>query len=348
MFRIYNRIILSRISFNVIWRRFLIVFLFFFSVGLFAHAQINGAVFSIILSPETPGVNEEVIVTLESDSIDLGLSNITWSLNKSVRLEGVGERQARFTIGSLGSVYSLEVLVETDVGGRFTQSLLIEPREVNIVWEAFSYTPPFYKGKALAPSAGLITFVAMPEIADSGGNKIDPKKLVYTWNQGGVVLGRSSGVGRQSIVLQNEFLSEEALIVSVVVSPQNGSVRVRGAAVVPIYAQEVLIYEKRPLEGVVYSSVLQSPYRFTANEIIFRAEPYFFSLEDVFGGLLKYRWRVNREDIAVPQEEQGNEITFRREGVEVGQAEVLLKIINNNIPFKVLQEAESSFNVLFE
>jgi len=117
---------------------------------------------------------------------------------------------------------------------------------------------------------------------------------------------------------------------------------------VNIHAQEVLVYEKRPLEGVIYSSVLQSPYNFTNDEVIFRAEPYFFSLEDVFGGLLGYRWRINREDIAVPREEQGNEITFRREGVETGQAEVLLEIINNNIPFKVLQEAESSFNVLFE
>jgi len=344
MFKLYNKNFI-KINIGVILG---LAFVFFFVFQFQSHAQVSGDTFSIVLSPENPGVNEEVIVTLESNSIDLGLSNITWLLNKSVRLVGVGERRARFTVGSLGSMYNLEVLVDTDVGERFTKSVLIEPREVNIVWEAFSYTPPYYKGKALAPSAGLITFVAMPEIADSGGNKIDPKKLVYTWNQSGVVLGGSSGVGKQSIVLQNELLREESLIVSVSVSTQNGSVRVRGSAVVPIHAQEVLIYEKRPLEGVVYSSVLQSPYNFAADEIIFRAEPYFFSLEDVFGRLLKYRWRVNRKDIAVPQEEQGNEITFRREGVEVGQAEVLLKIINNNIPFKVLQEAESSFNVLFK
>jgi len=162
------------------------------------------------------------------------------------------------------------------------------------------------------------------------------------------VLGGSSGVGKQSISLQNELLREESLIVSVSVSTQNGSVRVLGSAVVPIHAQEVLIYEKRPLEGVIYSSVLQSPYNFAADEVIFRAEPYFFSLEDVFRGLLKYRWRVNRKDVDIPRGEQGNEITFRREGVEVGQAEVLLKIININIPFKVLQEAENSFNVLFK
>jgi len=183
MFRVYSRTILNGVSCSVAWRRLLIVFLVFLSIGFFAHAQTDSGAFSIVLSPENPGLSEEVVVTLESASIDLGLSNITWSLNNSVRLVGIGERRARFTLGSLGTTYSLEVLVETDTGERFLQSVLIEPREVNIVWEAFSYTPPFYRGKALAPSAGLITFVAMPEIADSGGKRIDPKKLVYSWNQ---------------------------------------------------------------------------------------------------------------------------------------------------------------------
>ena len=322
--------------------------LFVLMLALETHAQAATGSISITLSPKTPGLYEMVVVTLESETIDLGLSNITWTLNGTVRLVGVGESRARFTTRGLGSSSRVSVVIETDKGELFVREVEVIPSEINLVWEAFSYTPPFYRGKALAPSAGLITFVAMPEIADSAGKKIDPKKLVYTWSQSGVVLGKASGVGRQSIVLQNEILREVPLIVSVSVSSPNGSVRAQSTAVVPVYAQEILIYEKRPLEGVVYGSVIKGLYNFTEDEVVFRAEPYFFSLEDVFGRLLNYRWRVDRKDIDIPREEQGNEITFRREGVETGQAEVLLKVINNNLPFKVLQEAETSFNVLFK
>jgi len=329
-------------------KKFFLFFVLFFFPLFFINGQTSDNPISLSLSPESPGINKEVVVTLQSESVDLGLSNIKWTLNGSVRLVGVGERRARFTTGGLGSTSRINVVVETDTGDSFTREVSVRPGEVNIIWEAFSYTPPFYKGKALSSSASLVTLVALPEIADSQGKKIDPKKLVYTWSQSGVVLGNSSGVGKQSVILQNEVRREEPLVASVSVSLGGSSARLRDVAVVPVFEQEVLIYEKRPLEGVVYSSVLQDVYSFEQDEVIFRAEPYFFSLDDVFSGLLGYRWRVNGEDIAVPRKDQGKEITFRREGVEEGQAIVALEIVNNNIPFRIFQEAKSSFNILFE
>lgn len=304
------------------------------------HAQSIDAV-SVSQTPNNPGAYEEVTIRLQSQVIDLARSEISWYLNEDLRLSGVGEARARFTTAASGVLVNIQIIIIDPEGRRIVKNLVVQPEEVDIVWEAFSYTPPFYKGKALNPSMGLVLITAMPQLADSLGNFVDPTKLVYTWKESGVVLGNSSGVGKQQVVLRGEALSFEPLIVNVSVSTSDGKLSASKTIAVPVHSPFISFYEKRPLLGIMYEREVDDDFEFVADEVVFRAEPYFFSLDDFTNGLLKYSWNVNNEEIDV-ENGKGNEVTFRREEDVSGKALISLRVENNNIPFRVLQSAVKS------
>ena len=305
----------------------------------FSFAQSSQNSFSIEASPNTPQAYEEVILDLNSSSLNLDQATISWFLDGDLRLSGIGETSARFTTGPLGSASLVRVVVDTSGGGRHIQSISLKPANVDILWQAHSYTPPFYKGKALSPSSGLIILTAVPQLVDSGGKRLDPQELVYTWQEKGIVLGRASGFGKQSLILENGPVSQNPLVVSVTVSSFDESVTASQTLRVPIYSPTIYFYNKHPLEGILYERVVEDSIALVQDEITLRAEPFYFSLDDMINGFLRYRWRVNNRDINVPLSEQGNEITLRQEGGE-GGALVSLEVLNDNLPFRVLQEAE--------
>ena len=80
----------------------------------------------------------------------------------------------------------------------------MQPTSVDVLWSAYSYTPPFYKGKALAPSRGSVVLVALPQLVTRNGSPIEPKNIIYTWSRRGVILGKSSGLGKNQVVLRAE------------------------------------------------------------------------------------------------------------------------------------------------
>ena len=56
-----------------------------------------------------------------------------------------------FTAGSLGKTQKVTVNGVENDGTSITQSISVMPASIDLIWQAHSYTPPFYKGKALFP-----------------------------------------------------------------------------------------------------------------------------------------------------------------------------------------------------
>ena len=83
------------------------------------------------------------------------------------------------------------------------------------------------------------------------------------------------------------------------------------------------------------------------DEVVVRAEPYFFSLDDYEHDLLDYTWTVNGETLENKDKKTMHEVTFRKEG-EKGAAKILLDILDNNLPIRVLQKASRSLNINIE
>jgi len=317
--------------------------LFLFSFGtLNTNAQFGGGATTLSISPEFPRPGNDVSLTLTSLNINLDSATITWYLNGEERGVGIGKKKVFVRVGDVGKSYEVLVVVIGADGKRVSLSSTILPQGVDIVWQAHAYTPPFYKGRSLSPSAGLVVVTAIPDLIDARGKKVDPSNAIYTWSERGIVLGNASGYGKQSIILENGTVPQSPLIVTVTVSSFDNTVKAKQTVKIPVTDPVLVFYEKHPLKGLEYNNALTNNFIMTEEEIVIQAEPFFFSLDDLFNKLVRYRWKINGADISIPRSEQGKKITFRKEPGVSGEAEISLKIENYNIPFRVLQGAKES------
>ena len=221
-----------------------------------ALAQSNGSIISVEVAPSLPGPYEEISLRITSTQIDLNRATISWYLDGELRLSDIGKTSVQLKTGPVGHTQRIRVVVDVAGSNQITRSLIVRPTDVEIVWKSHSYTPPFYRGKALSPSSGLVILTALPELKDQRGNRLDPRKLVYTWSERGVVLGNASGFGKQSIVLSNGTVAQRPLVVSVIVSSFDSTIQAQETIRVPVQDTHIVFYEKKPLEGIRYESAI--------------------------------------------------------------------------------------------
>jgi hypothetical protein len=317
----------------------LFLYLFFGIPIYYSNAQI-GSDLEIQIVPQFPSAYETVDLSVNSFAIDLNRSRVEWYVDNELQKSGIDETDFQFQIGPSGSVARVKVVVIPVSGSRISRSTVVRPANVDIVWEAHSYTPPFYKGKALAPSRGFVIFSAIPELVTEKGVTLSPENIIYTWRESGITLGNASGYGKQSIVLEGEAVSLQPMSISVTATSFDGALEAHKSVQVRISDPEIVFYEKHPLEGILYEHALSDTATLEGEEITLRAEPYFFSLDDMAEEQLEYVWRVNDKTV-LPVGQKVNEITLRREGGETGTANVSLYIENNNLD-KILQEAATT------
>jgi len=319
-----------------------LIFFFVFALAQPTLAQSNLAT-AIQIYPENVRADEPFSVSLSSSDVDLDRATISWYLNEKLGLSGVGKIGFSSKTGPVGTEFRVRAEIKTPSGRIITKKTVVRPQEIDLLWHAFSYTPPFYLGRSLAPSSGFVLITAMPNMVDADGNFLDPKELVYTWSDRGIVLGSASGYGKQSIVLENAQIPERLLVIQVRVSSLNKTVGARESIQIPLTKPRILFYERLPLHGVMYRKILRNAV-FDKDEMVIRAEPYFFSKDDVQNNKLLYKWKLNNSVLENISSEKNNEIAFRREGA-VGSATISLEILNDNLPFRILQKAERSLNI---
>ncbi len=156
---------------------------------------------------------------------------------------------------------------------------------INLIWEANSYVPPFYAGKAMTTSDGDVdVFALLPE---SFG---DPTRATYTWELNGSVLGGLSGVGRSSLRISGSpFIIDRS--VRVTVTGANGKSGF-GFVTIPVAKPKLLVYEDSALGGVLFSrAITDSVSAQTDTDIVLSAYPYFFSTNSRTN--LPYDWKIN-------------------------------------------------------
>ena len=87
---------------------------------------------------------------------------------------------------------------------------------------------------------------------------------------------------------------------------------------------QVVFYEKHPTEGIRFEKGL-SELSLVQEEITLRAEPYFFSTEDLGNRNMNFQWLLNNEPIYPTGLD--TELTLRKEGLS-GKAELSFEIEN--------------------
>lgn len=322
-----------------------IISIFLFSISLFANAQFNDAiqVVSFKVSPKNPKANQIVNVEIESFSVNLDRAErITWVLNGKVIARGAGLKAAQFRTGNLGSRSALDVAVESAERGTITESIVISPTEVDLLWEADSYTPPFYKGKALPASDAKITIVAMPEFINSKGRKLDTDELIFTWKRDGNTLGSLSGRGKNSLEIRGPKVSSATLI-QADVSSADDALRGGGEVLIPAVSPKIVFYENDTVFGMKYENAIKDNFALLNEEIKITAHPYFFSTRDRVSFDSEYKWRVDGVSVESAPDDKSS-IVLRQVGGGEGKAQVSLSIQNTD---KILQFAKENFSILF-
>jgi hypothetical protein len=299
---------------------------------------------TIDTAPDYPGPNQEVSVSLRFSQADLDRANVSWFLNGEIQKSGVGEKAFTFKTGPIGTTSRVSVSVETLEGRTVNKGFIIRPSIIDLVWNAETYSPPFYRGKALSGHRSRVRVTATPQLVDSNGNLLNSKSLIYNWRENSTVLNDQSGLGKDVLILEGKLITRPRKI-TVTVESLDGNSKSLGSVVVNRHNPSVLIYQNNPLYGIMFNHAL-TEVPLLDQEISLVAIPYFFNVLSRNSEKIEYSWTQNDRGVGLPS--QGSSITFGlpngtelnkeiRIGVKAQNKEVPAQLGNRNVTLNLNQ-----------
>lgn len=309
-------------SYNLVllWVLFLVISLIFL-LPLPASGQAESI--TISKSPQFPAPHQTVVVSLTSRLVNINDKQTTWRQDGEIIKSGVGIKRVVVDVGAAGETTTVTLQTSTE-SEPVEKSIKITPRAVDMIWEAEnSYTPPFYRGKALHPGWGDVRVTAIPHIYRENGSRINRNELVYTWEYNRLVYGNDSGRGQSSFSVG--AVPRQDNRVTVEIEKPNGDLVARKSVTLPIVDPELVLYQHDPLLGTILSTDLGNEYRLQdGNEVTVKAVPYFYLTNTPTASNLEYDWKMNRQSVTPSKFK--DVVTFRRpDGVD-GQANVTLEV----------------------
>lgn len=209
---------------------------------------------------------------------------------------------------------------------------------VDLLWVANTYTPPFYKGKALPGSNSTVKIVAMPNVFNSNGVKIKSSSLVYEWRFADRFFQQNSGLAKDTFLMEGPRTNSSKFM-RVEVSSFAEESKVAGTVSITTKAPEIIFYENHPLLGIRSDKALSEEFNLEETEVVIRGEPFFFSVDDI----IDYQWFINNRKVEVDSN-KWNDITLRQgEGVS-GSSRIGFSLSSIG---RVLQFADDSFVINF-
>ena len=303
--------------------------------------QLRGAgTVSVEITPEFPIPNAATSVKLITYNTNLDKARISWTIGGKAIKSGVGEKTLTFTTGPLGKTSLVMATIYTKEGYVMIKEIPITPLEVNFLWEAMTYVPPFYKGKAGYGYGSVARVIAFPEFFKAG-TRISNSNLVYKWSINGRVAQDASGYGKNFLDVPEQIFPK-SIAVEVEVKSFDGTLAVKKEVVLEPVQPKVLVYENNPLYGILAQKSLANNYTLVGNEITISAIPYFFSATERTGSDMQYRWSLNNRDLGL---QDNADITLRSETGKGGGSRVSLEVKN---AATALQYTNNDFSVSYK
>lgn len=208
-----------------------------------------------------------------------------------------------------------------------------QAQSVDLLWQGNTYTPPFYKGRALWSNQSGITLVAIP---NGLGN---PSALNYKWTRNGTVLGSVSGQGKNVLRYTDSILGRPQTFKVEIISVDKGVMAQASVSLAPT-RPSLAVYENHPLYGFLFNKEVSGTHSLGGYEVTFAAFPLFFSSKHRHDGTTGYQWSTN----AGGEAQNSNAVTYRTPEETSGTARVTIKAMN---PTLVMQEASKTFSIQF-
>lgn len=255
--------------------------------------------FGITLSidPLTPQAYESVVVTADSLFTNISAADVSWYVNDSLLTSGRGITSVRVPVGAPGSKTTVAVRAVNALGGTIAGETVIIPADAEILWEADSLVPPFYKGRTLAGAGTSVRAEAHVRLARDNGTLIAPEDIMYTWRRNGAVASSVSGKGKNKAVFSAPLLFSTDTL-SVTAESIDRTLRTEARTTIPSVDTLLFIYEDHPLFGTLYNRALRPSATIPETEVKLAAFPLFADARAAGDKRLDYSWTVNGTPIA--------------------------------------------------
>ena len=244
---------------------------------------------SIVVTPASPSPGESVNVEAHVLTFDADRANFVWTVDGVSRsdLSGFGKNIFTFTAGNVGSGKRVSVRVEPTGEPSVSASQTIYITDLSLTWTAHTYTPKWYKGKALPVPNAKITIAAIPTFIIDDAT-IPANRLIYTWEIDGYRVLK--GIGKQVLELKQPEQSWDTQ--TVLLNVQDASRRIQKEIRIGIASQQThaVIYQTLPLGGIEFRRGTSVSPAIAPGVIDLQVEPFFFNKVSRYD--LSYQWSV--------------------------------------------------------
>ncbi len=310
----------------------------FFTYVPYTHAQSffneNTSV-HLIPNPEFPSPNSQVQITLDDYSVQTTGADITWYIQGTENKDFRNERSISLVTGTLGEKITVRVVLTRSNAPALSSSITIVPSVVDLILEANTYVPDFYKGRALPSTESRVRAIAV--VHDNSSTP--DTTYTYKWMVGDAVMFGGPVKGKN--VLDFDIPHYDSGELSVEVFNSKGETLGKQSLTLPVVEPELHFYEHNPLRGL-YQREVANPLTLIGEETTIYGEPYFMNTrmreQDA-----SFSWSINSES-AEHDAETPNAITLRHVGGE-GSAEIGLTIVTKG---QIPQFLESAFSLFFQ
>lgn len=213
--------------------------------------------------------------------------------------------------------------------------------EIDLLWEADTYTPPFYRGHSQTTPKSTVLVVAVPDFRTAGGKRLKTEELKFEWVKDLKVISTASGLGKN--ILRFTAEGSGANQITVAVSWPKGELKVEKSLTVAITAPKLVLFEDDPLTGITYHRAVSQELNLAKPEITLVAEPFFFDQAAVGAKKIDYDWRLNGRKIVSQPMDQRLATFAVPEG---GQGENIIEVLAKNTG-NVLQSARRRLIIKF-
>ncbi|MFT7507142.1 MAG: hypothetical protein ACI92I_000281 [Acidimicrobiales bacterium] len=296
-------------------RNTFLLFFFILNISFFAFPGEGTAQFgnpidpssasTLVFSPRYPEPNEQITIELNDYSINTSGAAIQWFIDGTEEVLVQNERSISITAGELGSKTIVTAITTLANGSRIEAQKNITPIRIDMLIEADTLAPSFYKGRTIPSTGSSIQVTALPFT----GVDRNPETFSYVWRVDDKVQGGGSRYGRNSITFTSGF--EKNILVSVDVIDDAGNILSSESTYIPLANPELHFYEINPLRGMS-EIAMNNGFIFLGDEIKIHAVPYFVDKSLVTNNP-HIEWKLNNQTIQNPSTNP-QEITLRKEG----------------------------------
>lgn len=264
---------------------------------------------ALITTPHYPAPFEEFSLELSLPDVSFSGATIKWYIDGVEDATARNKRQHALVAGALGEAMDIKVVVTKQDGTSKNLTRTIVPVQIDIVLEALTTVPDFYKGRALPAQNTTARAVAVI----STGKSLERAGLTYEWRLNGSILEIGAIQGLQAVEFPLPIGREHYL--EVTISNRSEVLGKKGITFRPV-EPEIIFYERNPLTGVI-ERALGDEITLAGNQITLQAEPYYLDPQYNQADRL-VEWNLGGQVIDNSAEPERNVITLQGSGTNSG------------------------------